>query len=188
MIPRLDAGPCLVQASIPIESLRHDRNDRAPIGGTRCATRSRIHRNATAVGRPVRIGPATGPPAGDASSTIQKGGRSDRLDKNSRRDLQSNSCLSAVAGILYPLETRSGKAANSFDPVGNEPVVQADDLEHETRPGSPGEIAFCEKDRLWVQTGDGLLSIDRVQPAGKRGMSIEEFLRGRQPKTGDSLQ
>jgi methionyl-tRNA formyltransferase len=46
---------------------------------------------------------------------------------------------------------------------------------------APGEVALSDKTRLLVQTGDGLLSLKRVQPAGKRQMNIEEFLRGHPP-------
>ena len=44
--------------------------------------------------------------------------------------------------------------------------------------GQPGEVVLADKSRLLVATGDGLLSLDRVQPAGKRSMAIDEFLRG----------
>lgn len=50
-----------------------------------------------------------------------------------------------------------------------------------------GQVAFCDKEHLWIQTGDGLLSIDQIQPAGKRSMPIADFLRGYQPQPGDPL-
>jgi methionyl-tRNA formyltransferase len=36
-----------------------------------------------------------------------------------------------------------------------------------------------------VATGDGMLSLDYVQPAGKRAMPIAEFLRGHAVHVGD---
>ncbi len=51
----------------------------------------------------------------------------------------------------------------------------------------PGQVAFCDKSRLLIQTGDGILSIKQIQPAGKRAMAIEEFLRGRHPNVGDPM-
>ena len=42
----------------------------------------------------------------------------------------------------------------------------------------PGQVACVDKDRLLIATGDGLLSLDRVQPAGKRAMAIGDWLRG----------
>ena len=55
-------------------------------------------------------------------------------------------------------------------------------------PVSPGQVAFSNKQQLIVQTGDGLLSIEQIQPAGKRAMPIEDFLRGNPPAVGDELR
>ena len=49
---------------------------------------------------------------------------------------------------------------------------------------SPGTIAVVDASRLCVQTGNGLLSLNRVQPAGKRIMEIREFLRGHTLEVG----
>lgn len=51
----------------------------------------------------------------------------------------------------------------------------------------PGEIALSDGRRLIVATGDGFLSLDVVQPAGKRAMPVEEFLRGYPVKTGQRM-
>jgi len=40
---------------------------------------------------------------------------------------------------------------------------------------------------LHVATGNGCISIDRLQPAGKRVLAIDEFLRGYQLKPGAQL-
>jgi methionyl-tRNA formyltransferase len=42
----------------------------------------------------------------------------------------------------------------------------------------PGVIIRCDGKSLWIATGQGTLSIDRLQPAGKRVLEIAEFLRG----------
>ena len=53
------------------------------------------------------------------------------------------------------------------------------------QPGEPpGQIVRSGKRELVVATGDGLLSIDRLQPAGKRPMDIGEFLRGHDVPVG----
>ncbi len=51
----------------------------------------------------------------------------------------------------------------------------------------PGEILASGPQHLHVATGDGVLSIDRVQPAGKRVMDIAEFLRGHEVRPGERL-
>lgn len=49
--------------------------------------------------------------------------------------------------------------------------------------GEPGEVVDAE--RLIVATGEGLLRLDSVQPAGKRPMSGVEFARGARPSAGE---
>jgi methionyl-tRNA formyltransferase len=50
----------------------------------------------------------------------------------------------------------------------------------------PGEILRADKTCLWIQTGERVLSLQRVQPAGKRVMDIAEFLRGYAPRVGQT--
>ena len=49
----------------------------------------------------------------------------------------------------------------------------------------PGTVALVEKDRLLIATGAGVLSIDRVQPAGKGAMAIGAWLAGADAAVGD---
>lgn len=42
----------------------------------------------------------------------------------------------------------------------------------------PGTTISVAKDHLWIQTGDGVLSVTQIQPVGKRVLAIDEFLRG----------
>ena len=53
--------------------------------------------------------------------------------------------------------------------------------------GTPGHVAVADKQQLVVQTGQGGLRLLSVQPAGKRPMEIEEFLRGYQPRVSDQM-
>lgn len=50
---------------------------------------------------------------------------------------------------------------------------------------APGTISESGERRLVVVTGDGALCIDQLQPAGKRVMAVDEFLRGYRPQVGD---
>ena len=52
---------------------------------------------------------------------------------------------------------------------------------------SVGCVSFCDKNQLWIQTGKGTLSLKKVQPAGKREMDIEDFLRGQSPAPGEKF-
>jgi len=57
----------------------------------------------------------------------------------------------------------------------------------EGQASQPGRIASLEGDRIAVETGEGLLRILRLQPAGKRAMSAVDFLRGHPLAVGDRL-
>jgi len=52
----------------------------------------------------------------------------------------------------------------------------------------PGEVVVSSPDQLVIQTGAGWLSIDQIQPAGKRSMPIKEFLCGHRPNIGEKFQ
>lgn len=57
-------------------------------------------------------------------------------------------------------------------------------------PGSaaaPGHVVEAGGDRLVLGTGDGQLSIERIQPAGKRVLTTAEFLRGYPVRPGQQF-
>ena len=64
----------------------------------------------------------------------------------------------------------------------------SDAADVENSNANPGQVVACDREQLLVQTGDGVLSLDYVQPAGKKKMPIADFLRGRQPAIGDQFQ
>ena len=53
--------------------------------------------------------------------------------------------------------------------------------------GSIGEITSITKDEICVQTGGGILVITELKPAGKRAMSVRDFLNGKHIKEGTIL-
>jgi methionyl-tRNA formyltransferase len=52
---------------------------------------------------------------------------------------------------------------------------------------APGEVVVSDGKQLIVATGNGGLSIAAIAPAGKRHMTVEEFLRGYRVREGDLL-
>ncbi len=50
---------------------------------------------------------------------------------------------------------------------------------------TPGQVVVSDGKQLVVATGDGGLSISAIAPAGKRHMSVAEFLRGYRLREGD---
>ena len=53
--------------------------------------------------------------------------------------------------------------------------------------GEAGSVLYSDGKSLLVATGDGVLSIDQVQPTGKKVLKIDEFLRGYSVKVGDKF-
>lgn len=53
---------------------------------------------------------------------------------------------------------------------------------------APGTVVAVSKTTFWVKTGDGALAVLGVQPAGKKQLASETFLRGYPLKVGDSLR
>lgn len=61
-------------------------------------------------------------------------------------------------------------------------------LEPRVKAAAPGQILQVLEDGLVVQTGDGVLRILEVQPAGKRAMSARDFFNGRHGQVGEKLE
>ena len=59
-------------------------------------------------------------------------------------------------------------------------------LREEGRPGEIVELPLAGAPV--VRTGDGAVRIERLQPAGKRPMSGEEFARGARLQPGDGFE
>lgn len=66
--------------------------------------------------------------------------------------------------------------------LGSLVVVDCDE-----RPSAPGTVLRASADGLVVAAGEGAVSLRSVQPAGKRMMEIDEFLRGHPMRVGDRL-
>ncbi|MCI0361436.1 MAG: methionyl-tRNA formyltransferase [Planctomycetaceae bacterium] len=80
--------------------------------------------------------------------------------------------LGATAGL--PSSADAGAPAT---PPGHLP---ADPFEH-----GPGHAVVCDGKQLVIATGQGGLSILAIQPAGKKVLPIDQFLRGYHVRLGD---
>lgn len=56
------------------------------------------------------------------------------------------------------------------------------------KDGAPGEIVELTKDAIIVRTGSGTLAIKELQPAGKKRMTAEDYLRGPKLQVGDRFE
>ncbi|MEX0678903.1 MAG: methionyl-tRNA formyltransferase [Pirellulales bacterium] len=53
--------------------------------------------------------------------------------------------------------------------------------------GQPGTVLEAHEDKLEIATGNAVLAIDAIQPAGKRVLTAGEFLRGYPVQPGDKF-
>lgn len=65
-------------------------------------------------------------------------------------------------------------------------VAFEEEAEEDKKATVPGEVV-CVDSGLQVATGQGVLRLEAIQPAGKRVMKAEEFLRGHAVRVGDRL-
>ena len=67
-------------------------------------------------------------------------------------------------------------------------IVQAAPWETNQQKGAqPGEVVASEPGQLLVSTGAGILSLQVIQPAGRKAMQVDAFLRGYPISPGDRL-
>lgn len=76
--------------------------------------------------------------------------------------------------IYKPREDRRGRGAPPPEIIAADP----------NRP-NPGTVLEAAGDRLVIASGNGELRVLKVQPAGKKQMTVEEFMRGYPVKPGD---
>jgi methionyl-tRNA formyltransferase len=73
---------------------------------------------------------------------------------------------------------------------GREPlrllVLDVNPVEGDQSRGCPGEVLLANRELL-VRSGDGAVRVEQLQPAGKRVMTADEFLRGHAVREGDRL-
>ena len=58
----------------------------------------------------------------------------------------------------------------------------------ESGTGNPGEVTGVTEDAILIQTGDGILAITELQPAGKKRMAAKDYLKGPKIQAGDLFQ
>ncbi len=65
-------------------------------------------------------------------------------------------------------------------------VAAAED--HADVAAAPGSIMIADKQRMVVQASGGAVEIRRLQPEGKRAMTVAEFLTGNPVRSGDRFE
>ena len=170
MTPRLDAGPCLVQvrSAIGADETAPELERRLSELGAEAAlealNRLQLWDRESSIGCPQNPAEATRAPR-----IRKEQGQADWRKPAS--DLRNQiRAFQPWPGTFTHLDTVKGQPLRLI--IDRAAVVPA-------VPGTaPGTVIESDGRRLVVACGQDALSIERIQPAGKRVLSIDEFLRG----------
>ncbi len=193
MTARLDGGPCLIRASIPV--------------GPEDTTES-IEPRLAELGVPCVVEAIEMLEKWDGQSVIGEiqdqtlATKAPRL-KRGDGDIDFNRAASDIVNQIRAFQPWPG-TFTEWTPQGKKPirliiqqavVANKEELTGGPTPvidanlpeATPGQVIAADKQYLIVQTGNGWLRLLKVQPAGKKPMPIADFLRGNPPAVGDSL-
>ena len=181
MTPGLDAGPCVGVDRVPIDpdETAGELEARLSQLGAQLVLRV-VDQLATGTIQPIEQdkSQATKAPRLEKEHGVVDWTRSAQEIKNQVRALNP-----------WP------RAFTNWKRQGSEPlrlILDRVQIVEETYPtNDPGTVVAADQ-KLAVQefvvaTGNGFLSLEQIQPAGKRVMSAGEFLRGNSVKVGDEL-
>jgi len=180
MTPQLDAGPCLITRS-------------TPIGDDETAAELEPRLSQLGV-EPVRdsIGMLE---AWDRTSNLgtrqdqSLASRAPRL-KKSDGNIDWKQTALQIRNQIRALKPWPGSFTQWQRPEGEPVRLIVDQVSLVTNPSAdatPGTIIQIDNAGLQVATGEGVLLIQTLQPAGKRIMDAAAFLRGHPVKVGDLL-
>jgi methionyl-tRNA formyltransferase len=181
MSPRLDAGPILVQRSTPIGDdedavqLEHRLAELGPPAVATALEMLQAWNGRDPLGTP---------------QDRRRVSRAPRLTKQDGRVVWTNSA-ERIRNQIRALKPWPGTHTELF--LGDSPdtaihlILHQAEIASDAFPDAPPGHIHEARDRMVVQTGQGVLAITRLQPAGKRVMDVEEFLRGHLPPAASRM-
>lgn len=192
MTSRLDGGPCLNQSTLEIGATEtaEQIEPRLALLGVQPVLDA-IHQleqwdGASAIGEKQDPARATRAPRLKKSDGQIDWNRSAIQISNQIRAFQpwpGSFTQWSSQGLKQPMRLIIHQASISDENSADSPTQDATPV-----PVSdvvPGQVVVSTKTELILQTGDGRLSIDTLQPAGKRTMPVQDFLSGNAPQVGD---
>jgi methionyl-tRNA formyltransferase len=163
MVQQLDAGPVILQLSTPITpDLTY---------GELALTLSEL--GATALIEAlalIELGKVREQPQDDSRATYAP-----KIDRDSTR-IPWGADAHSVSRVIRAYDPRPGAAAQLS---GGDVKLFGARLAPRPESATPGEVISCAGDGLVIACAEGAVRVQQVQPAGKRRMSAEEWLRGR---------
>jgi methionyl-tRNA formyltransferase len=178
MTARLDSGPCLVQCRTPIGA------DEDAVQLERRLSELGVAAVHEALGMIAQwdgyspLGVPQDPQAATKARRLKKTDGEVDWNRSARQIANQVRALKPWPGTFTTWQRPDGVAVRLI-------LDRVSAAAEATCNAPPGEVVLADKSRLQVATAEGQLSLDRVQPAGKRSMAIDEFLRGHSVAVGD---
>lgn len=172
MVDRLDAGDIISQTTVPIEEMDHTGSmfEKLSIAGKELLQETLPS---------IIDGTNARTPQDEEHVTFARNisRQQERIDWNkSARELYNQ-----VRG-LHPWPV-------AFTSLGGTNVkIWWAELADSANISQPGEVLELTEDAIIVQTGDGALAIKELQPAGKKRMTAQDYLRGPKLQAGDRFE
>jgi len=171
MTPKLDGGPCVGVARTSIER-----------GETAVGLEQRL----SEMGAPLTLDAINHLEAGELEAIPQDPAAVTKAPKLKKSDglVDWNRCAIELFNQVRAFQpwptTFTYLLRERGEPlrVILEQVEYGNEQNEGLQAASPGTVVVATSDQLHVATGRGLLKILRIQPSGKRVLSVEEFLRG----------
>jgi methionyl-tRNA formyltransferase len=186
MTPRLDAGPCLVQKRMQIgpDETAMDLEPRLAELGVSAVL------EAIELLESGRAGAAI-PQDPKLASKAPRLKKTDGLVDWSRSALEIRNQVRAFQPWPKTYTFWRRREGEPLRLIFEDVAVAADEVVKVTLGGhsrpAPGTVICADRQSLMILCGQGALLPQIVQPAGKRSMSIGEFLRGHPVREGDQL-
>ena len=180
MTPQIDSGPLLAQASLPID---------------RCENAVQLEARLAELGAPLVAETIDRLARGEATSLVQDKSLASPARRLRKTDgevawSRSATAISNQVRALEPWPRTSTFWHRAKGPPLRLILGRVSAMPPEDAPPigvEPGTVVAANASGLLVATGEGLLRIDELQPAGKRMLSAAELLRGYPAGAGDRL-
>jgi methionyl-tRNA formyltransferase len=176
MTPRLDAGPCLVQRCTSIGPNEDAAKLESRLGELGVGTvDAAIAMLADWDGR-IALGEVQNPALATKAPRLTKSDGEVNWFRTAKQIRDQIRALKPWPGTYtHWLRLEHPPVRMILDAASPVPLRE---------PVPPGTVAYCDGQHLHVATGEDALSLERVQPAGKRIMEVAEFLRGHPIQAG----
>ncbi|MEC8338271.1 MAG: methionyl-tRNA formyltransferase [Planctomycetota bacterium] len=178
----VDAGPILAQQITPIEPSE---------------TTVELEARLATMGSELILKTIEKMAQGTIEPVLQKNQQMTRAPKLRKKDGQIDWSRSAIeiCNQIRAMEPWPKTFTHYFDRsgsplrmiVGSASVISNNSSLPTADSYEPGRVIIAENDDLWVQSGNGILAFKKLQPAGKRLLTVAEFLRGYRVQVGDQF-